>query len=90
MAGLDEVQESKVGKIYGEKETRARQYHVPARPERILPDIGRKWDTRRGDARNGQIRGFLGWYIREKRTNTLYAMDRGNMKTTSSKGKQCQ
>ena len=45
---------------------------------------------RRGDARNGQIRGFLGWYIGEKRMNTLHAMDGGNRKTTSSKGKQCQ
>ena len=33
---------------------------------------------------------FLGCYMGEKRTNNLYAMDGGNRKTTSSKGKQCQ
>ena len=53
---------------------------------RTLEEDGTRY---RGDARNRQICGFLGWYMGEKRTNTLYAMDGGNRKTASSKGKQC-
>ena len=42
-----EVQKDKVSKMLRKTEKEARQYHVPARPERILQNAGRRGGTKR-------------------------------------------